>query len=193
MAKQTKPNSTPRVPEFDHYTLSRKKDSYTTLISKYAQLQKRPWGEASIVEGYYFIAHLESIESPIPSREQAIATVYWKQEESDYFNTEVITEFLMGALYNKHSCGPAIEMKSLLGKSIHIIKVEKYMKDRKQISSITWELTEEKSYMSDDIIMDLYYLSDEDKEVLLDEQIENEMLESDTFLVQPKNNEDAEN
>jgi len=172
MAKQTKSNSIPRVSEYDYYTLSRKKDSHSTLKSKYAQLQKRAWGETSIVEGFYFIAHLESIESPIPTREQAIATAYWKQEESDYFNTEVIAEFLIGALYNAHSCGPAIEMKALLGKTIHIIKVEKYMKDRKQISSITWALAEEKCYMSDDLIMDLFYTIDEGEE--------NELLESDS-------------
>jgi hypothetical protein len=191
MAKQTKSNSTPRVSEYDYYTLSRKKDSYSTLKSKYAQLQKRVWGEASIVVGYYFIAHLESIESPIKTREQAIATAYWKQEESDYFNTEVIAEFLLGALYNKHSYGPVINMNSLLGKTIYVRKVERYDDlDGKFRYSILWELAPEVTYTPDDVLADAFYISEEEQDIAYDDKSDSELLESYSSLGELTDNDE---
>ena len=162
------------------YNLTRELVPTEKLIALYNKLQNNPWGKSSIVKGYYFIANIEKIASPIPTREQGLANCYWKMAPEEYYNSDVMFNFLLGALFNSSSIGPHVKMNELLGKIILVTQVRAYNLEGKNRFSITWDIIDELFFIPDDVVYDEFYREMEDDHILLDKFNQEKITEGET-------------
>lgn len=155
--------------ESDTHNLTRSRAVTEDLITNYSKLQTQPWGQSSVVLGFYFISNIEFVDSGIPNRQQALATAYWKQQPEDYFNTDVKFQFLMGALFNKRSTHPDISMADLPGETIEILQLDVFGSGEKTSYAIHWKIADEIILPPDDVLYDIFYRETEEDQLIADD------------------------
>lgn len=126
------------------------------VIDAYNALRVKPWGESTIVEGFYHIGVIEELENSVANKKQAIGYTYWKRNLEDAFDTNVIFPIPLAPLYNKHSNGSNISLENLLGQVICINSLDHYLKDNKKVYVINWRLLDEMGFLPSDIELDFF-------------------------------------